>query len=116
VPRRLLDLLSHVIIAVEVKDVSHKVEGVLIVLDIGVEPGQVEAVSEIVFVDFAKVFIASRRYKLKKQVLAHVAPHIRFSSEAKVHATRRRDNVDYSLEYGNCIYNFQWLRTRSACP
>ena len=59
-PRRFLDLLSHIIIAVQVKHISDEVEGVLIVLDIGIESSKVETVGEVVFVNLAKVFIASR--------------------------------------------------------
>ena len=64
VPRRFLYLLAHVIVAVKIKDISDKVESVLIVLDVGVEASQVEAVGEVVFVDLAEVFIATRRDEL----------------------------------------------------
>ena len=37
VPRRFFNLLSHIIITVQVKDISDEVEGVLIILDIRVE-------------------------------------------------------------------------------
>ena len=57
--RRFLDLLSHIIVTVEVEDIGDEVKGVLIVLDIRIEPSQIEAVCEIIFVDFAEVFIAS---------------------------------------------------------
>ena len=55
----LLDLLAHIIVAVKVKDIGDEVESVLVVLDVGVEAGEVEAVGEVVFVDFAKVFVAA---------------------------------------------------------
>ena len=55
----LLDLFSHLVIAVKIEDIGDEVKGVLVVLDIGVEAGQVEAVGEVVFVDFAEVLIAS---------------------------------------------------------
>lgn len=57
--RRFLDLLSHIIVTVEVEDIGDEVKGVLIVLDIRIEPSQIEAVCEIIFVNFAEVFIAS---------------------------------------------------------
>ena len=57
--RGLFYLFPHVIVAVEVEDICHKVEGILVVLDLGVEPGKVESVGEIFFVYFAKVLIAS---------------------------------------------------------
>lgn len=69
-PCRLLDLLSHVIITVQIKDVSDEVKSVLIILDICVEPSEIEAVCEIVFVDLAEVFIASRRYELHADLSA----------------------------------------------
>ena len=57
---RLLDLLPHLIVTVQIEDIGDKVEGVLVVLNIGVEACKVEAVGEIVFVDFAKVLVAAR--------------------------------------------------------
>ena len=55
----LLDLLAHIIVAVKVKNIGDEVESVLVVLDVGVEAGKVEAVGEVVFVDFAEVFVAA---------------------------------------------------------
>lgn len=40
----LLNLLAHVIIAIKVEDIGDKVEGILIILDVGVEAGEIEAV------------------------------------------------------------------------
>ena len=59
VPSGLLDGLAHVVFAVEVEDIGDQVEGVLVVVDFGVEAGQVEAVGEVLFVDFAEVFVAT---------------------------------------------------------
>ena len=55
----LLDGLAHVVFAVEVEDIGNEVEGVLIVVDFGVQAGEVEAVGEVLFVDFAEVFVAA---------------------------------------------------------
>lgn len=63
----LLDLLAHVIVAVEVKDISDKVESVLVVLDVGVEAGKVEAVGEVIFIDFAEVFVTAGGDELHKR-------------------------------------------------
>ena len=63
-PCRLLNLLSHIIVTVQIKYISDEIESVLIILDIGIEPGKVEAICEIIFIDFAEVFIASRRDEL----------------------------------------------------
>ena len=72
-PSRLLNLLPHIVIAVKVKDISNKIEGVLVVLNIGIESSQVEAVREVVFIDFAEVLIASRRDELYTNPLITVA-------------------------------------------
>ncbi len=56
-PCRFLNLLSHIVVAVEVEDISHQVEGILVVLNVSVEAREVEAVGEVVFIDFAKVFV-----------------------------------------------------------
>lgn len=61
---RLLNLFPHVIVTIKVENVSHKIKGILIVLNIGVEPSQVETVGEVIFVDFTEVFITSRRDEL----------------------------------------------------
>jgi hypothetical protein len=36
-PSRLLNLLPHILIAVKVEDISDKIKGVLVVLDVGIE-------------------------------------------------------------------------------
>ena len=58
-PRRFLDLLLHIIIAVQVKYVGDKVEGVLIVLDFSIESSEIEPVCEVVFIYFAKILVAT---------------------------------------------------------
>jgi hypothetical protein len=55
----LLDLFAHVVFAVEVEDICDKIEGVLVVLDFGVEASKIEAVSQVFFVDLAEVFVAA---------------------------------------------------------
>lgn len=74
-PRRFFDLLSHIIITVQVKDISDEVESVLIVLYIRVESSQVETVREIVLIDFAEVFVAPRRDKLQTDLSAGMRLH-----------------------------------------
>ena len=64
----LLDLFSHLIVAIEVEDISDEVEGVLIVVDFGVETSQVESVGKVFFVDLAKVFVATGRDELEDGV------------------------------------------------
>lgn len=60
VPGRALNGLAHIIVAVEVEDIRHQIERILVVLDLGVETSQVEAIRQVIFVDLAKVFVASR--------------------------------------------------------
>lgn len=66
-PGRLFNRLAHLILAVEVKHIRHQVQRILVVLYFGVEASQVEAVHKVLFVDFAKVFIAARRDELERR-------------------------------------------------
>ncbi len=68
--RGLLDCLAHVIFAVEVKDISHEIEGVLVVLDFCVEACEVEAVGEIFFIDFTEVFVAAGGDELRGEIVS----------------------------------------------
>ena len=72
VSRGFLDLLSHIIVAVQVKDVSDEIKSVLIILHIRIEPSQIEAVREVVFVDFAEVFVTTRRDELHADLSASI--------------------------------------------
>lgn len=56
---RLFNLLAHIIVAVEVEDISDEIEGILVVLNICVEASEVEAVCQVIFVDFAEVFVSA---------------------------------------------------------
>lgn len=60
----LLNLLTHVIVDLHVKNVGHKIERILIVLNFRVKASQVEAIGQIVFINFAVVLIAARRDEL----------------------------------------------------
>jgi len=61
---RLFYRLPHIIVAVEVENVRHEVEGILVILNFRVKACQVEPVGKIVFVDFAKILVSSGRDKL----------------------------------------------------
>jgi hypothetical protein len=61
---RLLDGLAHLVVAVEVEHVGHEVQCILVVLDLGVEARQVEAVRKILLVNLAEVLIAAQRDEL----------------------------------------------------
>lgn len=56
-PRRLLDRLPHVVITIEVENISHQVEGILVVLDVRVEAGEVEPVGKVVFVYLTEILV-----------------------------------------------------------
>jgi len=56
---RLLNLLAHIIVAIEIEDVRHEVECILVVLDFRVKACQVEPIGEVFFVNLAKVFVSS---------------------------------------------------------
>jgi len=60
VSRRILNLFSHVVIAVEVEDVCDEIEGILVVLYIRVEARKIEAVGKVVFIYLAVVFVTAR--------------------------------------------------------
>jgi hypothetical protein len=62
----LLDLLPHVVVDFHVKDVGHQIECILVVLHFCVQSSQVEAICEVILVDFAEVFIAACRYELER--------------------------------------------------
>jgi hypothetical protein len=70
VPSGLLNRLAHVIFAVEIEDVGDEVEGVLVVVDFGVEAGEVEAVGQVLFVDLAEVLVAAGGYELQRDQLS----------------------------------------------
>ncbi len=71
-PCRFLDLLSHIIVTVKVKDISDEVESILIILDIRIEPSKVEAIREIVFINLAEIFVTSRRDELHGDLSASI--------------------------------------------
>ena len=71
-PCRFLNLFSHIIVTVQVKDIGDEIKSVLIILDICIESSKVESVCEVVFVDLAEVLIASRRDELRTNLSASV--------------------------------------------
>lgn len=71
-PCRFLNLFSHIIVTVQVKNIGDEIKSVLVILDICIKPSKVESVCEVVFVDLAEVFIASRRDELRTDLSASV--------------------------------------------
>lgn len=57
-PGRLLNGLTHLIVALEIEDIGDEVQCVLIVLNLSVETRQVESVGKVVLVNFAEVLVA----------------------------------------------------------
>lgn len=64
VPCRLFNRLAHVIVTIEIEHIRHEIQRVLVVGNIGVDTGQVEAVRKVVLVDFAEILVAPRRDEL----------------------------------------------------
>ncbi len=64
VASRFLDLFTKVVVRIEVKNIGHEVQGILIVSDLGVKAGKVETISQIFLVDFAKVLVSAGRNEL----------------------------------------------------
>lgn len=60
----LLDLFPHVVVNLHIKDICDQVQRILVVLHFRVESCEVEAIREVVLVNFAEVFVAPRRYEL----------------------------------------------------
>lgn len=54
----LFDLLAHVVITLQVENVSYKIECILVVLHLGIEVCEVESICKVVFVDLAKILVA----------------------------------------------------------
>jgi hypothetical protein len=61
---RLLDLFAQVVIRIKVKHVCYQIQSILVIWYLGVESSKVEAVSQILFVDLAKIFVPTGRDKL----------------------------------------------------
>lgn len=64
-PSRLLNLLTHLILTFELKDIRDEVQSVLIVRYFSIKTSKIESIRQVFLVDLAKVFIASGRYKLQ---------------------------------------------------
>lgn len=60
----LLDLVPHVVVDFHIEDVCDEIESILIVLNLGVQTSEIEAIRQVVFVDLTEVFIAAGRYEL----------------------------------------------------
>lgn len=62
---RLLDLLAHVVFALQIEHVRDEVERILVVLYLGVEASEVEAIRQVLFVHVTKVLVSSRIDELR---------------------------------------------------
>ena len=71
-PCGLFDLLAHVILTIEVEDIRHKIERILVVLDLGVETSKVETVGKVFFVDFTEVFVTTRGDELDREEVSRI--------------------------------------------
>lgn len=88
-PSGLFDLLAHVILTVEVEDIRHKIECVLVVLDLGVETSQVETVGKVFFVDFTEVFVTTRGDELDREEVSRMPPRtFEKQADSRLHVCR----------------------------
>ncbi len=71
-------MFPHFIVTFQVENVSDQFERVLVVVEIGIESCQIKAVRKVVFIDLAKVFVASRRDELLTHTSANVLPQMGF--------------------------------------
>jgi hypothetical protein len=62
---RFLDLLSEIIVGIEVEHVGHKVKCILIVRDLGVQPREVKPIGQVILVNLTEILVTSRRDELK---------------------------------------------------
>jgi hypothetical protein len=64
---RFFNLLTQIIIGIEVKHVCHEVESILVIGNFRVQTSEVEPIRQVILVDFTKVLISARRDELKKK-------------------------------------------------
>lgn len=62
--RRFLNLLAQVVVCIEVENIRHEVQRILIVRYFGVQAGKVEAIGQVLLVDLTEVLISTRRNEL----------------------------------------------------
>lgn len=67
---RLLNLFTDLILTVKIEHVGYQFECILVVLDFGVETGQIESIRKVFFVDLAKVLITARVDKLSSKTMS----------------------------------------------
>jgi hypothetical protein len=65
---RFLNLFAEVIVGIEVENIGHQVQRILIVGNLGVQASKVEAIGQVFFVDFAKVLVAAGGDELRAPV------------------------------------------------
>ena len=56
---RLFDVITHIIVTIQVEDIRYKVKGILIMLDFSVESGQIEPICQILLVDIAEILVSA---------------------------------------------------------
>lgn len=69
-PRGLLDRLPHLIVAVKVEDIGDEIQCILVVLDLRVQPSQVEPIRKVILVDLAEIFVATRGNELRRAMVS----------------------------------------------
>ena len=72
-PRGLLDLLAHIVIDFHIKHIRHEIQSVLVILNFRIKASQVEAVRQIILVDFAEVLVAAGGDELSYHIQSAIA-------------------------------------------
>lgn len=57
-PRRLLDLLPHIVVDFHIEDICDEIQRILVILHLCVETSEIESVGEVVLVNLAEVFVS----------------------------------------------------------
>lgn len=70
-PRRLLYRFPHFIVTIQIKNVRHEVQSILIILNFGIEASKVKTIRKVVLVNLAEIFVASRGNKLLGNMLVN---------------------------------------------
>ena len=63
-PCRLLDLVSHLIVTVKVEDICNHVQRILVILNIRIQAGKIEAICKVVLVYLTEILITAGRDEL----------------------------------------------------
>jgi len=69
-PRRLLNRLPHLIVTIQIKNVCHQVQRILVILHLGIQAREVKAIRKVILINFAKVLVTPRGNELKTKYVS----------------------------------------------